>query len=320
MAHALPGGPGTAPPSRLAHFPVAFFSVAMGLAGFAIALQRAERVLGLPAGGGAVLLVAAATAFGVIAVVYLAKILRHPGAVARELEHPVKLSFFPAYSIGLLLLSIAVHGEAPGASLWLLALTLFVLTRWILRTTFEIQHSNPSWFIPVVGNVLVPVAAMEHGLVEVSWFFFSVGIVYWMVLQTIIFNRVIFHHPLPDKLAPTFFILMAPPAVGFIAWVKLSGELDAFARILYYTALFTALLVAAMHRRFAGIRFFLSWWAYSFPVAALAIASMLMARMTGLFLHRAIAWAALAVLAAIVVLLTARTTRAIARGEICEPD
>lgn len=332
MDRALPGGPGAASPQaphgRLAHFPVAFFSVAMGLAGFAIALQRAEEVLGLAPGGGAVALAAAAAAFAAISVAYLAKILRHPGAVARELEHPIKLSFFPAYSISLVLLSIAVRVDAPAASLWLLALgapvqlalTLFVLTRWILRTSFEIQHSNPSWFIPVVGNVLVPVAAMEHGLVEVSWFFFSVGIVYWLVLQTIIFNRVIFHHPLPDKLAPTFFILMAPPAVGFIAYVKMTGDLNAFARILYYTGVFTALLVAAMHRRFAGIRFFLSWWAYSFPVAALAIASMLMARLTGLALHRGIAWALLVALAAIVLLLLARTARAMARGEICEPD
>jgi tellurite resistance protein len=328
MSHAIPGGPGAEPRSRLQHFPIAFFSVAMGLAGFAIAVQRAEQVLGLPAGGGAVLLAVAAGVFGLLAVLYVAKMLRFGGEVARELEHPVKLSFFPTYSISLVLLSIAVHGASPRASLLLLAigapiqlaLTLFVLSRWIERTSFEIQHSNPSWFIPVVGNILVPVAAMEHGLVEVSWFFFSVGLVFWIVLQTIIFNRVIFHHPLPDKLAPTFFILMAPPAVGFIAYVKLTGDLDAFARILYGTALFTAMLVAAMHRRFLGIRFFLSWWAYSFPVAALAIASMLMARLSGLAFYAGLSWLLLAALAGIIVTLLARTAGAIARGEVCEPE
>jgi tellurite resistance protein len=331
MSHAAPGAPVTlpgGPPSRLRHFPVAFFSVAMGLAGFAIAVLRAEQVLGLPTGGGAAFLALAALAFGAIAVAYVAKLLKHPGEVRRELEHPIKLSFFPTYSISLVLLSIAVRDAAPVASLWLLALgaplqlalTLFVLTRWIERTTFEVQHSNPSWFIPVVGNILVPVAAMDHGLVEISWFFFSVGLVFWIVLQTIIFNRVIFHHPLPDKLAPTFFILMAPPAVGFIAWVKMTGEVDAFARILFNTGLFTAMLVAAMFRRFLRIRFFLSWWAYSFPLAALAIAATLMARMAGTAFHRGLAWLLLAALAAVIATLVARTAKAIAHGEICEPE
>ncbi len=324
--HALPGEGAAAP--RLANFPISFFSVVMGLAGLSIALQRAEAQLGLPAGGGAAALGAAALAFAVISATYLAKMLLHGAEVRREVDHPVKLSFFPTYAISLVLLSIAVHGTAPGASRALLALgapmqlalTLFVLTRWIGRTHFEIHHSNPSWFIPVVGNVLVPVAAMEHGLVEVSWFFFAVGAVFWLVLLTIVLNRVIFHAPLPDKLAPTFFILMAPPAVAFIAWTKLSGGLDGFGRVLYHTGLFTAMLVAAMAARFAGLRFFLSWWAYSFPLAAMTLATLLMARLTGLAGYRALAWVFLALLVAVIAVLAVATVRAIAARRICEPD
>jgi len=317
---------GTAPPAgRLRHFPISFFSVAMGLAGFTIALERAEQVLGLPAGGSAAMLAVTAVVFAIIATLYLAKLMLHGAEVARELAHPVKLSFFPAYSISLLLLSIAVHGTSPGASEALFAigapiqlgLTLFVLSRWILRTGIEVQHSNPSWFIPVVGNILVPVAAMNHGLLEISWFFFSVGLVFWIVLLTLILNRVIFHAPLPEKLVPTFFILIAPPAVGFIAYVKMTGDIDGFARILYNTALFFGLLVLVMHRRFLGLRFYLSWWAYSFPVAALAIASMLMFHRRGLAFHAAVSWVLLAVLAAIVVLLVLRTAMAMRAREIC---
>ena len=75
-----------------------------------------------------------------------------------------------------------------------------------------------------------------------------------------------------------------------------------------------------MHRRFLGLRFFLSWWAYSFPFAALAIASMLMFRLNGLAFHRAASWALLALLAAIAALLLFRTARAIGAREICEPE
>jgi tellurite resistance protein len=314
--------------SRLQFFPISFFSVVMGLAGFAIAVQRAESILGLPGGAGQVLAWLAAAVFALLAGIYATKAMRFRQEVIKELAHPIKLSFFPAISIGLILLSMALHAAAPRFAFGLfalgavlqLSLTLFVLARWITHTVFETQHSNPSWFIPVVGNILVPLAAVDHGLPEVGWFFFSVGLVFWLVLQTIVFNRVIFHHPLPAKLVPTFFILMAPPAVGFLAYVKLGGTVDGFARVLFYTALFTALLLLALARKFVGIKFFLSWWAYSFPVAAMAIATMVMYRMTGLPLFAGIAWLLLALLAAIIALLVVRTARSIAAGEICVED
>ena len=37
--------------------------------------------------------------------------------------------------------------------------------------------------------------------------------------------------PLPERLLPTVFILIAPPAVGFIAYVRLTGGVDVFAQI-----------------------------------------------------------------------------------------
>ena len=68
----------------------------------------------------------------------------------------------------------------------------------------------------------------------------------WLVviLLTIIFYRVLFHHPIDERLMPTLFILIAPPAVGFIAYTRLTGgELDTFARVLYYSGLFLTLLL-----------------------------------------------------------------------------
>lgn len=314
--------------SRIRLFPVSFFSIIMGLAGFAIAAQRAEEVFAFPSGVGqggawfsAVLFVLMAAAYGI-------KLLRFPEEVVKELNHPIKLSFFPTISIGLILLSVAFRAEIPILSFWLFTLgaplqlgfTLFVMSRWISHTHFEVHHSNPSWFIPVVGNILVPIAATSHGQSEIGWFFFSIGVVFWLVLLTIIINRVIFHNPLPDKLAPTFFILIAPPAVGFVSYLKLTGGLDGFARVLFYTALFTVLLLAALHRKFRGIKFFLSWWAYSFPMAAFAIASMLMFQHTGLAFFGALSQIMLVLLAGVIALLLMRTVAAMLAGDICVED
>lgn len=314
--------------SRIRFFPVSFFSLVMGLAGFSIALQRAEEIFGFPAGMGRTFAWFAGVVFALLAAAYTTKSVRFPQEVAKELGHPVKLSFFPTISISLVLLSIAFRGDAPVFSYWLFVLgaplqlgfTLFVMSRWINHTHFEIQHSNPSWFIPVVGNILVPISAMSHGQSEVAWFFFSVGLVFWLVLLTIVINRVIFHHPLPGKLAPTFFILIAPPAVGFVSYVKLTGGLDGFARVLFYTALFTVLLLVALHSRFRGLEFYLSWWAYSFPTAAFSIASMLMFSQTGIVFFGLLSRMVLVLLSGIIALLLVRTVMAMARGEICVED
>jgi tellurite resistance protein len=315
--------------SRLQFFPISFFAIVMGLAGFAIALGKAEEVLGLPIHAAAWLTAAAGLVFLAALATYLSKAIRHRAAVAKELKHPIKLSFFPTISIGLLLLSVALLKAAPAASLALwsigsvlqLMFTLFVLSRWIIGTHFEVVHSNPSWFIPVVGNILVPVAGVAHGFVEISWFYFSFGLLFWLVLLTLIINRMVFHHPMPEKLAPTFFILIAPPAVGFIAYSKLTGgELDVMARVLYYNGLFFLMLLGALWRSFVGIRFFLSWWAYSFPLAAITIATLVMAERTGLTFFLGLGGVLLAALAALIMLLVAKTLAAMLRGQICVED
>jgi tellurite resistance protein len=297
----------------------------MGLTGFTIAVQRAEKLLGMPAGAGKVLAWLSAGLFLMLVSVYTGKLVRFRQEVLKELSHPIKLSFFPTISISLILLSVALHAIHHSISFLLfvvgallhLCFTLFVLSRWIGQTTFEIHHSNPSWFIPVVGNILVPVIGVEHGQMEVSWFFFSVGLLFWLVFQTIILNRIVFHHPLPEKLTPTFFILIAPPAVGCIAYIKLSGVVDGFARVLYYFALFIVLLLIVLYRKFVGIKFFLSWWAYSFPLAAITIASLLMYSKTGMHFFQYVSWMFFFVLSAVIALLTVKTLKAAAGGEIC---
>jgi tellurite resistance protein len=126
---------------------------------------------------------------------------------------------------------------------------------------------------------------------------------------------------MPEKLAPIFFILIAPPAVGFIAYLKLTGgEVDIMARVLYYNALFFLMLLAALWRSFVGIRFFLSWWAYSFPMAAITIATLAMAERTGLPFFMGLGGVLLAALAALIALLITKTLAAMLRGHICVED
>ena len=126
-------------------------------------------------------------------------------------------------------------------------------------------------------------------------------------------HRVVFLPALPEKLMPTFFIFIAPPALAFLAYVGLTGAVDPFARVTYYTALFLTLLLLLQSPRFARLPFALSWWAYSFPVAAVTVATRVMHARTGLAFFEVLAWGLLGLLLFIVGVLVTRTSAVVRR-------
>ena len=97
-------------------------------------------------------------------------------------------------------------------------------------------------------------------------------------------------------------------------------EIDAFARVLYFTALLLTLLLASNALRFFRLPFAICGWAYSFPLAAMTLASFEMGARTGTAFHHTLAWLLLAVLTAVVALLSVKTLMAAARGNICVPE
>ena len=313
---------------QLEHFPIAIFSTVMGTAGLALVWLKAHAVLEMPMVDGEGLRGTATALFVLLLAFYSVKALRYPQAVKLEMRHPIRVNFIPTISISLLLLAINYLETAPAVAFWLwvggamlhFCLTLAIFGSWLHHSHYEVKHANPAWFIPVVGNIIVPVAGVRLASPELSWFFFSIGLVFWIVLLTIVLYRLFFHEPLPARLAPTLFILLAPPSVGFIAYVNLTGEVDAFARILYYTALFLALLLASNALRFLRLPFFVSAWAYSFPLAALTLATLVMSTHLPDSGFALLGFGLLALLTLVVAVLAARTLVAVWRREICAPE
>lgn len=314
--------------SRLAHFPVTFFAIVMGLMGLTLALHAGAPSFGWMGPVSSLVWLISATVMVVIALFYLAKALRYPGMVIEEWHHPVKLAFFPTATISLLLLATATHAHAPELAEWIWlvgvagqgVLTVAVVTGWISHRSFEVGHLTPAWFIPAVGNVIVPVLGARIGYIETSWLFFSGGILFWIVLLTLVMNRLIFHDPIVARLFPTMVILIAPPSVAFIAYVSMVGEVDGFARVLMNAGYIFAALVLAQVPRLVRLPFALSWWALSFPLASLAIASFRFAQLDGSRTHQTIGVMVLAILVLVIAGLIWRTLVAIWKGEICRPE
>jgi tellurite resistance protein len=303
---------------------VTLFASVMGVAGLALAWQRGAHVLGLPSAVGTALALLAALLYAVSAALYLAKWARHRSAVVGEWQHPVRSALVPTASIGLLLLAILALNAGAGVLarlLWSLGalahllLTLAIVGRWLSRTDLEPAHANPAWFIPAVGNVLVPLAGVRLGYEAVSWLFFGIGMGFWLVLLPIVFGRLFFAEPLPERMRPLLFILIPPPAIGFLSYVLLTGTLDAAAHVLYGFGAFLTLLLLSQARQFIRLPFFLSWWGYTFPLAAITVATLAMAERAGEPLYRAAGAALLALATVVIGWVALRTVLAFARGE-----
>ena len=315
-------------PSRLAHLPVSFFSTVMGMTGLAIAWQKAHLALGASPIVWQGLAALSSALFVGLLIVYGVKLVRHPNEVMAEWKHPVRVNFFPTISISLLLLGVVWLETTPSVALWLwaagtvihLLFTFAILSSWMYHTHYDIKHANPGWFIPVVGNLFVPICGVHFVSPEVGWFFFSIGMIFWIVLMTIIFYRVIFHDPIPPRLLATLFILIAPPSVGFVAYANLVPALDGFARILYYSAVFLTLLLGGNVMRFIRGGFFISSWAYSFPLAAMTIATFVMAKRSGLEFFVWLGGLLLAIVSLVVIVLVRKTLSAVGRKAICVPE
>ena len=315
-------------PQRLAHFPITFFAVVMGLLGLALALHATAPMVPITGVLSPYALIFAMVVFAVIALFYTVKWLRHPSAVRVEWQHPVKLAFFPTASISMLLLAVALREGSPqlATAFWIAGaalqggLTLAVVSNWISHRSFQVGHLTPAWFIPAVGNVVVPIAGVPLGFPELSWLFFSMGIMFWIVLLTLVMNRLMFHDPIPARLFPTMMIMIAPPSVGFVGYIALVGQVDTFGRILMNLGYVFAALMVVQVPKIMRLPFALSFWALSFPLAALSIAAARYGAMTGVVVHQWIGVAVCGLLILVVLALIWRTSLAILRGEICQPE
>ena len=312
------------PSNRLQFFPIMMFATIMGLAGLTLVYRRGSEVLQLPAFISTLMMIITTIVFLIVVYTYISKIIKYKDEVKKEFSHPVRINFFAASSISTLLLSMVFRHniDLVSESLFFIGavlhifFTFYTIKFWI-NNNLEMQHSNPAWFIPIVGNLIVPVAGKGFVNDAVLYFYFSIGIFFWIILFAIILNRIIFHAQFMPKFMPTLFILIAPPAIGFISYIKLTGNLDFFAQILFNLGLFFTILVFVMYKNFINIKFFISWWAFTFPMAAITLATILMYELTNYWFYSFLAYFLMFITTIVVLLVARQTLIHMKKKEIC---
>lgn len=309
---------------KLQFFPVTLFSIIMGLSGLSIVFGKFYHMQWMPKIFYNSLLFFTFGLFLFFLFTYARKAINYFDEVKADFNHRIRINFFSSISISFLLLSIAFVTYWPFLSmvLWWTGvvshtiLMLYTISFWI-RHNFEIQTMNPAWFIPVVGNILVPVAGVDFMPAAFSFLYFSIGFFFWIILFAIFLNRAIFHNQMPQKFMPTLFILIAPPAIGFIAYIRIAQSWDTFAVFMLFIAYFFMALILFLYKSFYKLTFFVSWWAFTFPLMAITLASVAAFQVSSLVVYKFLSFILVTAAIFTVAFVAWKTIGKMREGEIC---
>lgn len=268
-----------------ARFPVGLFSSSMGLGGLGLVWRDAHSALGVSQTIGEALLALTGVLFIVLTGALVVKVTAMGRAFLEEAQSPAVMNQLAAPSISLVLLSSGLTPYAPELAelLWIFASGLNLLISvyvmmWCWLPRGQVPASvTPAYFVPLVANIVIPIAGEPFGYDGFNWMVFGLSVFFFLTLTPIILYRLIVEAPMPKPQEPLMFIFLAPPSLCFSAYVVLNdGWIDASAEAMFGTVAFFAVAILIRGWRFVLTPYSLPFWATTFPLAAMAKAFVLM--------------------------------------------
>lgn len=323
-----PAAPATAKP-WLARLPAPLLGMPLGLMGLSGAwnLLRPHGVESANAISNGLLSIGASLLV-LLAVLWLAKWLRHPEALRAEWNHPVQgalLCLLPVSTLLAIALTVPRVPEWQGGALALAlcALAFQAVIAWdkVGRLTtgqMPVEMLTPVLYLPTVAGGFVGAMALQtlgyHGFAVLL---LGMGAGAWALIEARILHR-LYSGPLPPPLRPTLGIEMAPGAVGTLAMAVLWPELSAEALLLALgVASGPVLAVLTRWRWWTDVPFSAGFWSFSFPVAAMGGATAEIVRRGG-WPHE-VAWIAVGIATLVIAFLAVRTLLLLLQGKLIPP-
>ena len=164
---------------------------------------------------------------------------RHPRLVFGELRDPVLSPFWALpWIVGMqLAIGLQPHGEAVAKVVFVVFFVATILFagwltgQWIAGDLDE-SKLHPGYYLPTVaGGLIAADGAAGFGLRGAGWMSFGVGIVFWLMLGSLVLNRLMVVKMLPGALVPTLAIELAPPALAGSAYFALHGTVPIRVRL-----------------------------------------------------------------------------------------
>jgi tellurite resistance protein len=307
-------------PFRQVH--IGMYGAVMGLAGLGLTARAAAPlfpgVFRAPAYFTELWVALGALALLILLPLYVIKFFLDRKAVREDFTNPAQLGFTGALPVGMTLVAGGLGPYAPGfaSGLWwtgcllLTAFQVWGIGRW-LAGQVPLEKLNTGWLILIVGGIVVPGPGIGLGHADPARFFFGVSACGALLLLPLLFARAALAAPLPEALRPSWFVLLVPPSLIYANGLALFPEMH-FLDSLYPAALLLLLALLVYARDFWRWPFGPAWWAFTFPLDALAYAAARYAQEHPGALWRQVAAAALLLATLAVAIVLARTLRSAA--------
>jgi tellurite resistance protein len=268
---------------NLARLPIGFYGAVMGLVGLGLTARVSAPlfpgVIRAPAYFTELWVALGVIAFLILFPLYVLKVFLRPGAVREEFTHPLQVGFCGALPVGMGLLAGGLLPYSPSLAeaVWWTAFALMVAFQgWglyrLLAGGMALEQLNGGWLILLVGGIVIPGAGAALGHVEAARFVFGVSAAAVPVLVALLFYRAAFAPALPEALRPTWFILLVPPSLVYANGLALYPGMT-FLENLFFFGLVLAVALLVYARGFLRWPFAPTWWAFTFPLDALAFAA-----------------------------------------------
>jgi tellurite resistance protein len=259
--------------------PPNFYLITFGLVGLARVWHLAGSLYGLSAGIGDALFLIAAVVFLLFLAVLVIKLVLAPKTVLADLTDSAIGPVFSLLPITGMLLAVGLEPYAFDAAriLFLVFFVAMVLLggwytgQWIV-TVLHTDTFSPAYMLPIVaGGLLGADSAASFGLTGLGWMSFGIGMIAWLMLGPIIFNRLYLRPGLPAVLIPTLAIVIVPPVIAGNAYFVLTGgRIDLLAYVLAGYTVLMALVQLRLVPLYLKLKFSPGLWAFTFAYAATA--------------------------------------------------
>ncbi|MDA8360180.1 MAG: hypothetical protein M0Z95_28650 [Actinomycetota bacterium] len=201
---------------------------------------------------------------------------------------------------------------------------------------------NGGWFIPPVVTIIVPVVLVPlvsqvgpsgaRLLLFTGYAFWGVGFLLFLLVMGLLHDRLVTQALPPAAMAPSLWIVLGPLGVGAAALLDLAhvapavlgakaaviGTLSLVAASTLWGfgawSLLVALVLLGRYLRRGGVPYGVGWWAFTFPLGALTLATSSLANAWKLPIVSDIALGLLVGLVVLWLIVTAGTAGSVATG------
>lgn len=266
----------------------------------------------------------AALVLAILAGLYAMQGLRQ---VLADLRDPVQAPFVLVSSLTAMILAAALarYSFTAGRALVVIFLAVTIagggwLTGQWIAGNLDAKSVHPGYYLPTVAGGLVGASMLAQvhlrALADAS---FGLGIVCWLLLGSVVLNRLLTAR-LPTALVPTMAIELAPPAMAGVAYFALGGPgPNVIAYAIGGYAVLMALAQVRLIPIYARLRFSAGFWAFTFSYAIAATYALLWITRANPPGATGYAIAAITGITALIAAIAARTVVATVQGRFLPP-